>query len=136
MDVMEVKIQEMKEERISIQMEIDEYKNNIDDAKRRFKEEKKRPENSKAFGQPVQAKADELLKELGIDRANHFGEDIEGNGIRKLMGAGIEFVNRFKEFVLSLPAEQRIAGTDAEVTEICDRHGELLTNLDGFFSGM
>ena len=30
----------------------------------------------------------------------------------------------------------RIAGTDAEVTEICDRHGELLTNLDGFFSGM
>jgi hypothetical protein len=41
MDVMEVAIQEIKEERILIQMEIDEYKNNIDDAKRRFKEEKK-----------------------------------------------------------------------------------------------
>jgi hypothetical protein len=41
MDVMEVEIQEMKEETISIQMEIDEHKNNIDDGKRRFKEEKK-----------------------------------------------------------------------------------------------
>jgi hypothetical protein len=52
------------------------------------------------------------------------------------MEAGIESVNRFRKFVLSLPAEQIIAGTDAEVTEIRDRHGELLTNLDGFFNGM
>jgi hypothetical protein len=136
MDVMEVELQEIKEERISIQTEIDQYKNDIDDAKSSFREEKKRPENSKAFGQPVRAKADELLKEQGIDRANHFGEDVEGNGIRKLMAAALEFVSRLKDYVLSLPAEQRISGTDAEVAEICDRHGELLTNLDGFFSGL
>jgi hypothetical protein len=39
-------------------------------------------------------------------------------------------------YVLGLPAEQRVVGTDEEVSEVCRTHWELLTALDGFLSGM
>ena len=47
--------------------------------------DKKKPENGKAFGQPVNAKMDEVLKKNGINQATQFGETIEGNGALNLM---------------------------------------------------
>ncbi len=47
-------------------------------AKKRFAAESKKPENGKAFGQPINAKMDEVLKRNGIDRAAQFGGTIEG----------------------------------------------------------
>jgi hypothetical protein len=54
-------------------------------AKKRFAAESKKPENEKAFGQPMNAKMNEVLKRNGINRAAQFRGTIEGNGARTLM---------------------------------------------------
>ena len=56
------------------------------EAKRLLEANKKKPENGKSFGQPINAKMDEFLKNNGIDRAVQFGGNIEGNGAHTLMG--------------------------------------------------
>jgi type II secretory pathway component PulF len=73
------------EERTHLQAAVHETKNNYVQAKKVFAAEKKKPENGKAFGQPINAKMDEVLKKNGIDRAAMFGGTMEGNGARKLM---------------------------------------------------
>ena len=69
---MRVDLEEVQEERRTLQLLVDNFKTASDDAKQRLKEEKKRPENTKAFGQPVRAAIDDVLKKHGIDRAAHF----------------------------------------------------------------
>jgi hypothetical protein len=50
-----------------------------------FAAKKKKPEIGKAFGQPINARMDEVLEKHGIDRAAMFGGTIEENGTRILM---------------------------------------------------
>jgi hypothetical protein len=90
---------------------------------RKFSEEKKKPENEKAFGQPINAKMDEVLKKNGIDRNAMFGGTKEGNGARKLMDNADAIIT-----------EMEFAGTDEEIRHVADTHHNLLHSLSGYFS--
>jgi hypothetical protein len=96
--------------------------------------ERKKPENGKAFGQPINAKMDEVLKKNGIDRAAQFGGTIEGNGARTLMEKCVPIINEMMEFVLQAPT--RVVGTDDEIRHVGNMHRHLLLSLDGFLSGL
>jgi hypothetical protein len=52
------------------------------EAKKALAAKRNKLENGKAFGQPVSAKMDEVLKKNGIDQAAPFGGMIEGSGKR------------------------------------------------------
>jgi hypothetical protein len=129
-------LEELQEERGDLLAAVDDLKKQSDEAKQRLKDERNKPENSKAFGQPVRATIDDVLKRHGIDRGAHFGGALEGNGCRKLLSAATDIIAEVEAYVLGLPAEQRVVGTDKEVSEVCRTHWELLTTLDGFLSGM
>jgi hypothetical protein len=61
-------------------------KNNVlKQAKNEFSDKKKKPVNSKAFGQPLQAKYNKILKKKGINQAAQLGGDLESNGVRRLL---------------------------------------------------
>jgi hypothetical protein len=81
-------------------------------AKKLFAAEKKKPENGKAFGQPLNAKMDKVLKKNGIDRATQFGGTIEGNGACILMEKCVAIIDKMEEYVLGAPT--KVAGTDDE----------------------
>jgi hypothetical protein len=55
--------------------------------------------SSSKRGQSLRAKSDEILKKRGIDRAAQFGDDLEGNGIRKLMAEAVSIIDDMKEQV-------------------------------------
>jgi hypothetical protein len=55
-----------------LQVRVDKMKDKLKPPKQQFKDEKKKTENSKAIGQPLRAKSDEILKKQGIDRAAQF----------------------------------------------------------------
>jgi hypothetical protein len=95
-----------------------------------FAAEKKKPENKKAFGQPINAKMDEVLKKNGIDQAAMFGGTIEGNGARKLMENTDAIINKMEEHVLNAPT--RFAGTNDEICHVGETHRRLLHSLDGY----
>jgi hypothetical protein len=76
------------------------------------------------------------LKRHGIDRAAQFGGALAGNGCRRLMADAISIVNEIEVYVFSLPVEQRMVGTKAQIQAVCEQHKNLLLCLDGFFSGM
>jgi hypothetical protein len=88
------------EERTHLQAAVPETKNNYAQAKKLFAAKKKKPGNGKAFGQPINAKMDEVPKKNGIDRAAMFGGTIKGNGARKLMENADAIINEMEEHVL------------------------------------
>jgi hypothetical protein len=102
-------------------------------AKKKFSDEKKKPENSKAFGQPLRAKCDEILKKKGIDRAAQFGGDLEGNGVRRLMAEATVIIDDIELAMLEM---DRVAGTDDEIRDVCEKHRQLFLCWDGYFSGL
>jgi hypothetical protein len=111
-------------------------------AKNRFAAESKKTENGKAFGQPINAKMDEVLKRNGIDRAAQFGGTIEGNGARTLMEKCHAIIDKIEEHVLRAPARVAVtadlvvAGTDDEIRHVGKMHKHLLTSLDGYSSAL
>jgi hypothetical protein len=133
---MRVDLEELQEERGGDLLAlINELKKHSDEAKQRLKDKRNKPENSKAFGQPVRVTINDVLKRHGIDRGAHFGGALEGNGCRKLLSAATDILEEVKAYVLGLPPEQQLVGTDEEVSKVCLTHWELMTNLDGFLSG-
>jgi hypothetical protein len=116
---MQVDLGELQEEHGQLLAVIDQLKLVIDDATQCLKVEKNKPENSKAFGQPVRATIDDVLKRHGIDRGAHFGGALEGNGCRKLLSAATDIIQEFKAYILGLPPEQQVVGMDKEVSEVC-----------------
>jgi hypothetical protein len=61
-EVMQVDLEELQEERGDLLAVINELKKHSDEAKQRLKDERNKPENSKAFGQPVCVTIDDVLK--------------------------------------------------------------------------
>jgi hypothetical protein len=98
-----------------------------------FAMERKKPENGQAFGQPINAKMDKVLKKNGIDRAAQFRR-IEGNGSRILMEKCVAIIDEMEAHVLAAPT--RVAGTDNEIREVGMMHKHILTSLDGYFSAL
>jgi hypothetical protein len=109
-------------------------KNDFAEAKKQFTEEKKKKENGKAFGQPINAKMDEAFKKNGIDRAAMFGGTIKGNDTCKLMENADAIINEMEEHALQSPT--RFEGTDEEIQHVGKTHRNLLHCLDGFFSSL
>ena len=106
------------------------------EAKKLLAAERKKPENGKAFGQPVNSKVDDALKREGVDRAAQFGGTIEGNGARMLIKKCVTIIDEMVEFVLQAPAATRVAGMDEEVRHVGQMHKHLLLSLDGCFSSI
>ena len=130
--IVQLELSDIVEERTLLQDAVPRTKALQFQAKKLFAAERKKPENGKAFGQPINAKMDEVLKTNGIDRAAQFGGTIEGNGSRILMARSNAIINEMEEHVLEVPT--RTAGTDAEIRHVCRAHRQLLTALDGYFS--
>ena len=106
------------------------------DKKKNFSKEAAAEENSKAFGQPLRAKIDDILRKYGIDRAAQFGGDIEGNGCRKLMENSISIVAEIKEYIKNQSTTTIKYATNEEIFELCDYHAQLLLCVDGYISCM
>ena len=104
-----------------------------------FEQEAKKDENSKAFGQPIRKKIEQIIKKHGgIDKGAAFGGDLQGNACRKLIKkARSTIVDEVKE-LMCLPETKatRVAGTDDEIRKRCDLYGELLIAFDGAISGL
>ena len=128
--------EQIEAERAPLVSEIDEAKGDLEQAKADLKEERSKCKNGKSHGQPVRAEIDDILKRHGIDRGAHFGGELVGNACRQLMAEATDICDDICSFVCGLPTEQRLAGTNIEVKEVCDRHRDLLLCLDGAFSGL
>jgi hypothetical protein len=115
------------------QNHVDQLRDRLKQSRQKFNGEKKKPENGKAFGQPLRAKSDKILKERGIDQAAQFGSNLEGNGIRKLMTEAISIIDDIEEQVLGM---ERVAGTNEEIKDMCEKHRQLFTCWDKYFSGL
>jgi hypothetical protein len=76
--ILEIEMRDVVEERTLLQDTAPRTKAEHVEAKKAFAAERNKLENGKAFGQPVNAKMDEVLKKNGIDRAAQFGGTIEG----------------------------------------------------------
>jgi hypothetical protein len=123
-------------EREPIQDAVDLTKVVLSETKTIFAEEKKKEENCKATGQPLHAEIDSILQRHGIDRAAQFGGALAGNGCRMLMADADSIIKQIRDYVFSLPLEQRVIGTVEEIMEVCEQHRQLLLCLDGLFSGL
>jgi hypothetical protein len=96
--IVELELSNIGDERSLLQDAVPKTKALQSQAKKWFAAESKKTENGKAFGQPINAKMDEVLKRNGIDRAAQFGGTIEGNGcwtniVSTLLLLGIRSLN-------------------------------------------
>jgi hypothetical protein len=132
--VLEAELSDIFDERALLQDSVPRTKNEHAQARKLFADERRKPENGKAFGQPINAKMDEVLKKNGIDRAAQFGGTIEGNGARRLMDKCVAIINEMNATVLL--AATRVAGTDEQIRHVGNMHRHLLLSLDGYFSGL
>jgi hypothetical protein len=96
----ELELSNIGEERTRLQDAVPATKNDFAEAKKQIAKERKKPENGKACGQPINAIMDEVLKKNGIDHAAMFGGTIEGNGAYKLMANADAIINEMEEHVL------------------------------------
>jgi hypothetical protein len=60
-------------------------KNALDAAKTAFDEEAKKPENSKALGQPLREAFEAVMKENGLAFGEYNGRDMQGNTCRNFL---------------------------------------------------
>jgi hypothetical protein len=96
-------------------------------------EEAKNDENSKARGQPVRARLEEIAKQHGSKRGVTHGGDMQGPGCRNMMRHREEMFASFREYLLGLPGDQKHF-PDEEIKEMCDLHERMLGHLDGLFT--
>jgi hypothetical protein len=102
-------------------------------AKIAFAKEGAKPENSKAKGQPLRAKLEELLR-VGfcIDKGVYFGGDLQGAACRKLMTDRKEIFSAIK--VLLASEEQSLIVCPLKVWEMLDAYERLFGHFDAIFS--
>ena len=84
-DMIRGELWRIKGEVEKLQEEADAFKVVKELAKEMFEQEAKKDENSKAFGQPIRKKIEQIIKKHGgIDKGAAFGGDLQGNACRKL----------------------------------------------------
>ena len=120
-------------EQTQLQLNVDKLKEELKGARQQFKDKKKKPENSKANGQPLRAKSDAALKRRGIDQAANFGGDLEGNRVRKLMAEAPAIIAEIEAYVLGM--EMRVAGSNEEIKVVCEKHRQFFLCWE-YFSGL
>jgi hypothetical protein len=112
-----------------------EIKNRLEASQQKFSNEKKKPANDKAFGQPLRAtKCDDILKKKGIDQTAQFGGDLEGNGIRNIMVEATSIM--IDEIENTIFGMYRVVGMDDKIRNVFERHHQLFLCWNGYFSGL
>jgi hypothetical protein len=134
-DLVAIELQLLEEEQKQLQDIVDTHKQSLAEAKKRLVVEQGKEENSKAWGQPIRAKVDEVMYNHGIDRSAAFGGKIDGNDCRRLMGNAHTIVQEVMEFVLA--SESKVEGmSDELICKVCEAHKCYLQAFDGYLSGM
>ena len=85
-------LEEVLEEQKSLQTQLDLLKVEKEEWITLFKEENKKCQNSRQFGQPLRAQVDEVLKKNGIDCTMQHGGKLKGNQCRKLLSASSDIL--------------------------------------------
>jgi hypothetical protein len=130
-----LELESLEEEMKELQDIIDSNKISQAEAKKQFEMEQRQEENSKAWGQPIRAKVDEIMYNHGIDRSAAFGGKIDGNDCRRLMANADTIVGEVMEFVLT--SESKVEGmSDDLIRQVCEAHKFYLQAFDGYLSGM
>ena len=96
-----------------------------------FNDEANASENSKLKGQPVRAKIEDVMRELGVDRGEYYGRKLEGPGCRKMMAKRVEFADLLSEYVVSTESKN---DTNEKIVMTIQIHCRLLGHLDALFS--
>ena len=88
---------------------------------KKVEEEQAKPEKSKTWGQPVQAKLDQILLDHGIDRSSMHGGAADGNDCRQLMGNAKMIVAESLEFALE--QDSTVEGIwNQKIEDVCQAH--------------
>ena len=133
----EVELEDLEQQLTALQTNMEDSGSTVTRLKKELEEEGKKPENSKAWGQPLRSKLDDILFEHGIDRSAAFGGALDGNDCRKLMGQASSILGEFREYILNSPIARRTEGvSDEKIIEIVDFHIKYLNALDGFLSNI
>ena len=127
----------MESEIDKLQEEVDSCKVAKEVSKEIFEREASKDENSKAYGQPIRKKIEEILKNHRVDKGAAFGGKLQGNACRRLMADARLIVEEIKEY-MCLPETSTtiIVGTNAEILNRCDIYCQLLVAMDGCISGL
>jgi hypothetical protein len=81
----------------------------------------------------LRAKCNKILKKKGIDRAAQFGDNLEGNGVWRLVAEATAIIDDMEVAILEM---DRVAGIYAEIWDICKKYRHLFLCWDGYFSGL
>jgi hypothetical protein len=129
-DFLDGEINIMKETSVDLDEAYKTAKMEKEEVKKSFNEEAKKLENSKATGQPLKAKMEEILKTVGIDFAEFHGKQMQGPACRKLLAKRDEIIPRFQELVLSLPQAEKREPDDEKTIQMLQLHRRLLGHVD------
>ena len=125
-------LDDLKSNQEQLERELEANRERTTASKRPLEVEAKKRENSKAWGQPVQAKLEETLSHHGIDHQASHGGDVDGNACRRLMGSASDQQCQMQSCILE--QESIVEGISEETTrKVCEGHVQLLCALDGFF---
>jgi hypothetical protein len=134
-ELVAIELESLEAEQKQLQDIVDTHKQSLSDAKKRFEIEKGKEENSKAWGQPIRAKVDEVMYNHGIDRSAAFGGKIDGNDSRRLMANADTIIQEVMEFVLA--SESKVEGmSDELIRQVSEAHKCYLQAFDGYLSGI
>ena len=64
-------------------------------------------ENLKIKGQPIRAKIEDIMRELGIDRGEYYGRKLEGPESWKMMAMREEFCDKLSEYIVSTNSKSK-----------------------------
>lgn len=130
----ESELDDIQADRKVLEAEVGRLVKILDAANLTLKGEKKKEENGKAFGQPLNAKMDDILRKHGIDRGHVFGGDIDGNACRRLMENASSIVDDIESYVHGLTTQK--CASQEEIHEVCEYHKQLFFCMDGYLSAM
>ena len=106
-------LQVLESELALLQSNVEERVNDLKMWKDKIDAESNKPENLKAWGQPVCAKLNKLLHKYGIGRSATFGGDLDGNDCRRLMGFTGDIIGELLTYVLQ-KEDSRVQGISDE----------------------
>ena len=84
---------------------MDKAKDDEKSLKKEFDDEANASENSKIKGQPVRAKIEDIMREMGVDRGEYCGRKLEGPGCQKMMAKRDEYHEKLSDYIVSTDEE-------------------------------
>ena len=101
-ETVEMELDDLDGKEDDLQRQIDALRALMAKANEAFAKQKKLPKNMKAFGQPLHAEIDQIMRRHGIDRAAMFDGVLQGPAIRKLMLNADSIILDIQDCVLNI----------------------------------